>query len=218
MFPAIAPKSYSILLAEDLLLVLEGLAAWCQAQGGYRVVAQCCEGISALRLIECDKPDIAILDLNLRDLSTLAIVRKLRDAQTQTRIVILSTRNDERIVLEALRSGANAFLLKSDPTNHLLEAFDQILSGGIYISPSFKIDNIFNLRQKHMPENPLQMLSPRESQVFTWLVEGIRAKEIAARLSLSAKTVDTYRASMMRKLDISSVAGLVRFAIKQGVA
>jgi DNA-binding NarL/FixJ family response regulator len=218
MFPAIAPKSYSILLAEDLLLVLEGLSAWCQAQVGYRVVAQCCEGMSALRLIDCDKPDIAILDLNLRDLSTFEIVRKLRDAQTQTRIVILSTRNDERIVLQALRSGANAFLLKSDPTNHLLEAFDQILDGGIYISPSFKIDNIFNLRQKPIPENPLKMLSPRESQVFTWLVEGIRAKEIAARLSLSAKTVDTYRASMMRKLDISSVAGLVRFAIKQGVA
>src|SRR4029077_11194842 len=202
MFPAIAPKSYSILLAEDLLLVLEGLSAWCQAQVGYRVVAQCCEGISALRLIECDKPDIAILDLNLRDLSTFEIVRKLRDAQTQTRIVILSTRNDERVVVEALRSGANAFLLKSDPINHLLEAFDQILGGGIYISPSFKIDNIFISGQKPIPENPLNILSPRESQVFLWLVEGIRAKEIATRLGLSAKTVDTYRASMMYKLDI----------------
>ena len=166
MFPAIAPKSYSILLAEDLLLVLEGLSAWCQAQVGYHVVAQCCEGISALRLIECDKPDIAILDLNLRDLSTFEIVRKLRDAQTQTRIVILSTRNDERIVVEALRSGANAFLLKSDPTNHLLEVFDQILGGGIYISPSFKIDNIFISGQKPIPENPLRTLSPRESQVL----------------------------------------------------
>jgi len=86
-------------------------------------------------VIESEKPDIAILDLNLRDLPTLEIVRRLREAQSQTRIVILSTRSDRKTVVEALRLGANAFLLKSDPTNYLLEAFDQILDGGIYIRP-----------------------------------------------------------------------------------
>lgn len=218
MFPALAPKTYTILLAEDLILALEALVALCEEQARYRVVAQCSEGTAALRLIESDKPDIAILDLNLRGLSTLQILRKLQEAQTQTRIMILFTRNDRRTVLEALRLGATAFLLKSDPTIHLFEAFDQILGGGIYFSPSFDIDKIFISSKSRATEDPLEALSSREHEVFSLLVAGYRAKEIAARLDLSPKTVDTYRASMMRKLDIDSLAGLVKFAINCGVA
>jgi len=96
MVPVREPKTYSILLADDLTLVREGLAALCQAQPHYRVVAQCSEGAAALRLIEAERPDIAILDLNLPDLFTLEIVRKLREAKVTTRIVVLSTRKDRR--------------------------------------------------------------------------------------------------------------------------
>jgi DNA-binding NarL/FixJ family response regulator len=94
MVPVREPKTYSILLADDLTLVREGLAALCQAQPYYKVVAQCSEGAAALRLIEAEKPDIAVLDLNLPDLFTLEIVRKLREAKVTTRIVVLSTRKD----------------------------------------------------------------------------------------------------------------------------
>jgi DNA-binding NarL/FixJ family response regulator len=116
-------------------------------------------------------------------------------------------------VVEALRCGVSAFLLKSGPSVQLLEAFEQILDGGIYVSPQLELNKIFGPGQKSSPDDPLEMLSAREYQVFTLLVEGIRAKEIAARLELSPKTVDTYRASLMRKLDIHDVAGLVKFAI-----
>jgi DNA-binding NarL/FixJ family response regulator len=215
MVPVREPKTYSILLADDLTLVREGLAALCQAQSQYRVVAQCAEGATALRVIESDKPDIAVLDLNLPDLFTLEIVRKLREAQVSTRIVVLSTRKDRKTVVEALRAGVNAFLLKSGPAHQMLEAFEQILDGGIYVSPSLQLDKIFSPGQKSAPEDPLEALSAREYQVFCLLVEGTRAKEIAARLDLSPKTIDTYRASLMRKLDIHDVAGLVKFAIQR---
>jgi DNA-binding NarL/FixJ family response regulator len=218
MFPAIAPETYSILLAEDLALVRGGLAALCEAQARYRVVAQCSGGFNALRLIESDKPDIAILDLNLQDLSIFEILRKLREAQTQTRVMLLFARHDRKAVLEALRLGATGFLLKSDTTIHLLEGFDQILDGGIYISPSFDIDKIFISGKKYVAENPLEALSAREYEVFSLLVAGNRAKEVAAQLDLSPKTVDSYRASLMRKLDINSLAGLVKFAIERGIA
>ena len=92
---------------------------------------------------------------------------------------------------------------------------EQILDGGIYVSPQLELNKIFGPGQKSAPDDPLEMLSAREYQVFTLLVEGIRAKEIAARLELSPKTVDTYRASLMRKLDIHDVAGLVKFAIQK---
>lgn len=213
MVPIREPKTYSVLLADDLTLVREGLAALCQAQPGYRVVGQCSEGAAALRQIEAQRPDIAVLDLNLPDLFTLEIVRQIREANLPTKVVVLSTRRDRKTVVEALRCGVNAFLLKSAPSVQLLEAFEQILDGGIYVSPQLDLHKIFGTSHKAGPEDPLESLSAREYQVFTLLVEGVRAKEIAARLELSPKTVDTYRASLMRKLDIHDVAGLVKFAI-----
>ncbi len=169
----------------------------------------------ALRMIESQRPDIAVLDLNLPDLFTLEIVRRVKEANISTKIVVLSTRRDRKTVVEALRGGVNAFLLKSAPSTELLEAFEQILDGGIYVSPQLELNKIFGSGQKNAPEDPLEHLSAREYQVFTLLVEGVRAKEIAARLELSPKTVDTYRASLMRKLDIHDVAGLVKFAIQR---
>ena len=215
MVPIRELKTYSILLADDMTLVREGLAAICDAQPQYRVVGQCGEGSVALRLIETHRPDIAVLDLNLPDLFTLEIVRKVREANLPTRIVVLSTRKDRKTVVEALRAGVNAFLLKSGPSSQLLQAFDQVLDGGIYVSPSLELDKIFSSGRKTDPEDSLDTLSSREHQVFSLLIEGIRAKEIAARLELSPKTVDTYRASLMRKLDIHDVAGLVKYAIQR---
>jgi DNA-binding NarL/FixJ family response regulator len=219
MVPIREPKTYSILVADELTLVREGLAALCVAPTSfgarYRVVSQCSEGAAALRLIEAEAPDIAVLDLNLPDLFTLEVVRRVRQTAVATKIVVLSTRRDRKTVVEALRCGVNAFLLKSGPANQLLEAFEQILEGGIYISPELELNKIFVSGAKPSSDDPLQSLSAREYQVFSLLCEGVRAKEIAARLSLSPKTVDTYRASLMRKLDIHDVAGLVKFAIQR---
>jgi DNA-binding NarL/FixJ family response regulator len=215
MVPIREPKTYSVLLADDLTLVREGLAALCQRQAAYKVVGQCSEGAAALRMIEAQRPDIAVLDLNLPDLLTLEIVRRVKEANLSTKIVVLSTRKDRKTVVEALRGGVNAFLLKSAPAHELLEAFEQIIDGGIYVSPQLELSKIFGSGQKASPDDPIDQLSSREHQVFTLLVEGVRAKEIAARLDLSPKTVDTYRASLMRKLDIHDVAGLVKFAIQR---
>jgi DNA-binding NarL/FixJ family response regulator len=215
MVPVREPKTYTILLADELTLVREGLAALCDAQPQFRVVGQCSDGAAALRLIESTSPDIAVLDVNLPDLFTFELVRRIRDANLPTKIVVLSTRRDRKTVVEALRCGVSAFLLKSGPSLQLLEAFDQILDGGIYVSPELELHKIFTPGQKSAVEDPLQSLSAREYQVFTLLCDGVRAKEIAARLSLSPKTVDTYRASLMRKLDIHDVAGLVKFAIQR---
>jgi DNA-binding NarL/FixJ family response regulator len=215
MVPIREPKTYSILLADELTLVREGLAALCQAQPQYRVVGQCSTGAAAMQQIEAQRPDIAVLDLNLPDLFSLEIVRQVKEANLPTKLVLLSTRRDRKTVVEALRSGVSAFLLKSAPSVQLLEAFDQVLDGGIYVSPELELNKIFCPGQKPAADDPLESLSTREYQVFSLLCEGVRAKEIAARLALSPKTVDTYRASLMRKLDIHDVAGLVKFAIQR---
>ncbi|MCP5112724.1 MAG: response regulator transcription factor [bacterium] len=207
----------SIVLAEEMTLLREGLAALSEATGRYSVVAQCDDGAAALELILSRRPDIAVLDLNLPKLFALEAIRKIRLAGSTTRLVVTSLRRDRKTVLEVLRSGASAYVLKSGPARHLLEAYQQVLDGGIYVSPLLELDKIFVARKKPDPEDPLGTLSAREYQVFTLLIDGIRAKEIAARLDLSPKTVDTYRASLMRKLDIHDVAGLVKFAINRNL-
>ena len=217
--PAMVPireyKTHTILLADDLTLVREGLVALCQSRPQFTVVAQCSEGAAALRIIEERKPDLAVLDLNLPDLFALEIVRRVRQAGLPTKMVVLSTRRDRKTVVEALRCGVSGFILKSASTDQLIEAFEQVLEGGIYVSPQLELNKIFSSGSKSAPEDPIDSLSAREYQVFSLLVEGVRAKEIAARLELSPKTVDTYRASLMRKLHIHDVAGLVKFAMQR---
>jgi DNA-binding NarL/FixJ family response regulator len=215
MVPIRERKPYSVLLADDLTLVREGLAALCAAHAQYKVVGQCSEGAAALRMIESQRPDVAVLDLNLPDLFTMEIVRRVRDANLPTKIVVLSIRRDRKTVVEALRCGVSGFLLKTASSTELLEALEQVLEGSIYVSPQLELNKIFATNQKATPDDPLDLLSAREYQVFSLLIEGIRAKEIAARLELSPKTIDTYRASLMRKLDIHDVAGLVKFAINR---
>jgi DNA-binding NarL/FixJ family response regulator len=166
-------------------------------------------------MIESHQPDLAVLDLNLVDLFTLEIVKRVRAAGLKTKILVLSTRRDRKTVVEALRCGVSGFLLKSAPASQMLEAFEQVLDGSVYVSPQLELSKIFAANPKTSPEDPIDALSAREYQVFSFLVEGVRAKEIAARLELSPKTVDTYRASLMRKLDIHDVAGLVKYAIQR---
>src|SRR5512146_3077748 len=123
MVPIRERKPYSVLLADDLTLVREGLAALCAAHAGYQVVGQCSEGAAALRLIEDQRPDLADLHLNLSDLFTMEVVRRVREANLPTKIVVLSMRRDRKTVVEALRCGVSGFLLKSASSNEMLEAF-----------------------------------------------------------------------------------------------
>ena len=210
-------KRVPILLAESLPLVREGLAALCDARPPYRVAGQCGGGPEALRLVEEIKPAITVIDLDLPNLFALEIIRKLRTASVPAKTVILALQADRKIALDILRCGAHAIVLKSGTSQHLFEAFDCIREGGIYVTPQLDIDKLFTVARNGKSSDPIESLSARERQVFTLLIEGLRAKEIAARLELSPKTVDTYRASLMRKLDIHDIAGLVKYAIQRNL-
>lgn len=207
-----------ILIAEPLPLLREALSALCAFRGNFAVVASCPDGAVALRHILELRPDVALLDLDLPEIHTLELLRRVREAGCDTRMVLMSTRSDRKTVIEALRCGAQGFVLKSGSGQQLFDSLRQVRDGGVYISPSVEVEKIFGpQRGRRLEDDPIESLSAREHQVFTMLVEGLRAKEIAARLSVSPKTIDTYRASMMRKLDIHDVAGLVKFAIHRNL-
>ena len=217
--PSVQELPVEVLLADELTLVREGLAALCNSIPGFRVVSQVGTAGAAFAEIQRLEPAVALLDLGLSDLAATEVIRRVRELGLRTRCAVFSVRKDRKTVLEVLRTGACGFLLKSSTAEQMADALGQFTQGGIYVSPQIEVMSLFGeTGGRNQGEDPLESLSSREFQVFSLLVEGIRAKEIAARLSLSPKTVDTYRSSLMRKLDIHDVAGLVKFAIKRDLA
>lgn len=204
----------TLLVADEFPLFRDGISRLCEASRQYRALAACDNGEDALAGILELRPDIALIDYHIPRLPSLELVRRVRDVHSQTRVILMAARGDRKMALETLRAGATGFLLKSAEPQELLDALMRVRSGSIYVSPQLEFEKVFFAQNgRSRPADPMDMLSSREYQVFQLLVDGLRAKEIAYRLQLSPKTVDTYRASLMRKLDIHDVAGLVKYAI-----
>lgn len=208
----------SIVIAEEPGLFRDGLVALCEGTGRYAVPATTASGEEAWKLVEALKPDLLLIDLQIPLLHSLEIAKKLAEPVSgprvySTRCIILTGRTDRKTVIEVLKSGAQAYLLKSASGAQLHDCLDQVMEGGVYVSPGVDVHSLFSPDGRNGGDDPMSRLSAREYQVFSLLVEGVRAKEIAARLQLSPKTVDTYRANLMKKLDIHDVPGLVRLAI-----
>ncbi len=206
-----------VLLADELTLMREGLTALCNKLNGFRVVSQVGSAEAALAEIQRLEPAIALLDMGLSDLAATEVIRRVREQNLRTRCAVLSIRKDRKTVLEVLRTGACGYVLKTATSEQMADAMSQFTQGGIYVSPQIEVMSLFSESTTNSEDDPIDALSSREFQVFSLLVDGIRAKEIAARLALSPKTVDTYRSSLMRKLDIHDVAGLVKFAMRRGI-
>jgi DNA-binding NarL/FixJ family response regulator len=205
-------QAITIVLADDHAIVREGFAALCSAHG-MQILGQASDGPSALELIGKGRPDFAILDLDMPGMTGAEVIRRLRSAGSTAKLMILSISREESTVMNALRAGADAYLLKDGPARHLLDAIQYVKDGGVYVSPLLRLLG----RPERDADDPMALLSPRELEVFTQLVNGLRAKDIAERLDISPKTVDTYRASLMRKLNVHDLVGLVKFAIERNL-
>jgi DNA-binding NarL/FixJ family response regulator len=208
-------RAATVVLADDHAIVREGFAALCEAQG-MRVLGQCADGIEALDMVHALQPDFAILDLQMPGIDGTEVVRQLRVAGCRSKLIILSISREESTVRRALRAGADAYLLKDGPARHLRDAVAFVGEGGVYVSPQLRGAGLFTEREDGPGDVPLAALSPRELEVFQQLVNGLRAKDIATLLGISPKTVDTYRASLFRKLNVRDLVGLVKFAIDRG--
>jgi DNA-binding NarL/FixJ family response regulator len=208
------PAALTIILADDHGIVREGVAAFCKARPDVSLLGQCSDGQEALEMILARNPDFAVLDLDMPKLTGLEVIRRVREAGSKTRLIILSITRDQNVIRELFRSGADAYVLKDGPSRHIFDAINYVRDGGQYLTPLLRRDSQEN---KEETIDPLASLSKREFEVFSLLVDGVRPKDIAKSLEISPKTVDTYRANIMRKLEIDSIAGLVRFAIQRNL-
>ena len=211
--------SVGVLLADDHRIFREGLKPLLADGGEFAVVAEADNGLQALDLAREHRPGLAILDISMPGLNGIEVARNLNQELPDTAVIILSMHSDRRFVLEALRAGARGYVLKDGGFEELLEAMRAVCKGRLYLSSAVGdqvIRDYVNLADADQG-SAFAVLSSREREVLQLLAEGLATKEIAARLNLSAKTVESHRKAVMDKLEMRSIAELTKYAIRQGL-
>lgn len=203
-----------VLLADDHHVIRTGLCAFLE-QRGFTVVAEASDGREAVHQCENFQPDVAILDFSMPGMNGVAASIEIQRVSPATRVIILSVHDEDHYVLDALRAGSKGYLLKRSAADLLVTAIQQVSRGKVFLSPdiSATVVNAF-LSPNDVPEDPL---TAREREVLQLVAEGDTTREIAGKLGISRKTVDSHRTHIMDKLNIHGTPGLVRFAIRRGL-
>jgi len=206
-----------IVLADDHALVRQGFRALLAAMPDVEVVGEAANGREALHLIRSLEPDVVLMDIAMPELNGLdATAHALRD-QPQLKVIIVSMHATEAYVIEALRAGAAGYLLKDADAGELERAIRAVARGEHYLAPSVSHHVIERFLQAESSDQAAEALSPRQREVLQLIAEGRSTREIAERLNLSVKTIETHRAQLMQRLDIFDVAGLTRHALRIGL-
>ena len=180
------------------------------------VVAEAGDGRSGLAAVQAHRPEVLITDVSMGDMTGLELTEKVRAELPATRVIILSMFSTDEYVMHALKAGASAYLLK-DAAQHELEiALRAVLRGETYLSPGAS-KRLVERVTGESAATPLDSLTPRQREILRLIAQGVHAKEIAHRLTLSRKTVDAHRAQIMERLGIRDVPGLVRYALRTGL-
>ena len=204
-----------VLLADDHAIVREALALLL-GEAGFEVVGQAADGMEVVRLARQLQPDVAVLDVVMPLLNGLEAGREIQQASPRTRTILLTSRHEDELLLEALRAGMRGCVLKTYQAQELIRAIRDVAGGGVYLSPTVSRSVVDAYRSRApVPPDPL---SARQRQVLQLIAEGKRTREIAELLGVSVKTAESHRTNIMRKLQITQTAGLVRYALQHGIS
>lgn len=211
-------KPIRVLVADDHMIVRSGIRHVLESESGFEVVGEAESGGEALALTSELKPDVVVLDISMPDQSGLEVAARIREDPGSARVLILSMHNNAEYVLESVRAGAHGYLLKDTAATDLREAIRAVCRGESYFSPPVASRLSAAVRGEHESRHPeLSLLTGRERDVLLGIARGRTNKEIAAELGISHRTVESHRESLMRKLQIRTVAELTRFAIAAGI-
>lgn len=209
----------TILLADDHHVVRQGLRALLEGEPGFSIVGEASDGLEAADLVERLKPDILIVDLMMPGLNGLEVTRQVGRRSPDTRVILLSMHANEAYVLEALRNGATAYVLKDCTAAELVSAVREVEAGRRYLSPPLSERAIESYLQKAEAAtlDIYNTLTAREREVLQLAAEGHSNSDISARLFISPRTVEIHRANLMRKLGLRNQTDLIRFALRRGI-
>jgi two-component system response regulator NreC len=203
-----------VLIADDHEMFRQGLRVLLEEEG-FQFVAEASNGREAVQLCEQHHPEVAILDISMPLLNGIFAAQAIIKSNPRTKIVLLTQHTEDRMVLESLRAGVTGYVLKTRASNELVHALRAVCRGEMYLTQSISrtVVQAF-LMKDSLPERPL---SDRERQVLQLVAEGKTTKEIASMLGVSVNTAETHRTNLMEKLDLHDTAGLVRYAMRNGV-
>lgn len=208
-----------IVLADDHHIVRQGLRSLLEAEPDFFIVGEAADGLEAVKLAEGLQPDVLVLDLMMPGLGGLDVTWQLSQRVPQTRVIILSMYSNEAYVVKALRNGATGYVLKKSTADDLVGAVRAVIAGRRYLSPPLSEQAIEAYAHKANggQTDSYELLTAREREVLHLTAEGYTSTEIAARLSISPRTVEMHRANLMRKLNLSNQTDLIRYAVRKGV-
>jgi DNA-binding NarL/FixJ family response regulator len=207
-----------ILLVDDHDVVRRGLKALLQEHPGWDICGEATTGRDAIALAAQLEPDIAIVDLMMPDLNGLETTRQVRRISQRTQVLIFTMHQNEALLYEVLAAGARGYLLKSDAERYIITAVETLLRRQPYFSGQVSetvLEGFLHATRPPSVDGAVSLpLTPREREIVQLLAEGYRNKQIGQKLGISTKTVETHRAAVMRKIDVGSIAGLVRYAVR----
>ncbi len=208
-----------VLLAEDHWLVRASLKSLLEEFPGISVIAEAEDGRRAVELVGELRPELVLMDISMPGLNGLEATRRITKDYDFARVIVLSMHASEQHVVQALKAGASGYLLKGSSPSELELAISAVARGELFLSPAISkhVIDMFLNRNGAAASDPLEQLTPRQREILQLIAEGRSSKEIASVLDTSVKTIESHRASLMARLDIHDVAGLVRYAIRHGL-
>ncbi len=209
-----------VVLADDHNIVRQGLRKLLEREPDVRVVGEAADGAEATRLVERLQPDVLVVDIMMGGMNGIEVTRHVRQVSPKTRVVVLSMHDDEEFVIDALRAGARAYVLKDAIADDLLRATREVVVGRRYLSPQLSEQFIEGYIQDQggAALKPHHRLTLREREVLHLVAQGMSNAEMALRLCVSQRTIEGHRAHMMRKLGLRNQAQLLRYAMEAGIA
>ncbi|MHC4265145.1 MAG: response regulator [Planctomycetota bacterium] len=212
--------SIKILIADDHKITREGLRSLLEKEDDMEVVAEAEDGRDAVKLVREIEPDVVIMDVSMPDLNGIVACRQVLGESNKVKVIGLSMHSDTLFIAEMLKSGASGYLLKDCAFEELARAIRAVHEGNSYLSPGISgvvIDDYVHRLSKEKITNRSDVLTERETEILQLLAEGKSTKQIALKLYISAKTVETHRRQIMNKLDIHNIAELTKYAIRKGL-
>lgn len=211
-----------VLLVDDHKIMRDGIKAILKPHHNFHIVGEASSGAEAVQMARSLRPHVVVMDLSLPGLNGIEATAEILRYMPATRVVILSMYDDDSSVMESMRAGARAFVIKNASDEDFMQALNTVARGGSYFSPQISDRFLNHIRKGDIdqirPPQEIARLSPRERQVMRLVAEGKSSKEIASLLDLGVETVRGYRKTLMKKLGVTNVAELTQLAIKSGLA
>jgi len=205
-----------ILIADDHAIIRDGLKQIISFVSNMAVAGEASNGEEVLQKIRALKVDVLVLDMSMPGKSGIALIQQINAIKPDLPILVLSMHQESQYAVQAMRAGASGYITKNTASSQLIEGMRKVAEGGTFVSPEISAKLI---KQMHKPETdlPHTKLTAREFQIFSMLVEGHSVNDIARILSLSNKTISTHKAAVLQKMDASTTASLVYYALKHGL-